>query len=131
MNIPRYWARATGETERPDGSPYKLTAWGWSAESDAAARRAAEDRLSRMLARVESGEPLPNRYPYGVRALREEIVGHIARGAAAGGMGDGPDLEGAAAPAIITRNCHGCSVILCPQSGSSVAMISSAERQSR
>lgn len=100
MNIPRYWARASAETTRPDGHPINLTAWGWSATDLAGARRAAEDRLSRMMARVESGEPLPNRYPYGVRALREEIVRKIARGDAT--------------PAIVTRNSYGSLVINAP-----------------
>lgn len=101
MNIPRYWTKATGETTRPDGSPLKLTAWGWSATDLADARRNAEDRLSRMLARVEAGDALPDRYPYGVRALREEIVGEIARGE------DAPAV-------IVTRNSYGSLVINAP-----------------
>src|SRR5262245_58383946 len=101
MNIPRYWRKVTGTTTRPDGSEMALTAWGWSASDAAEAQRNAEDRLSRMLARIESGDPMPNRYPYGVRALREEIVGVVARG------------EGAGA-ALVTRNSYGSLVVNAP-----------------
>jgi len=101
MNIPRFWARARGTTSRPDGSPIELTAWGWSATDQADARKNAEDRLSRVMARVEGGDPLPDRYPYGVRALREEIIEQVDRG-------DG------AAPAIVTRNSYGSLVINTP-----------------
>ena len=101
MNIPLYWAKADGQTTHPDGSPLALTAWGWSATDLADARKNAEDRLSRMMARVESGDALPDRYPYGVRALREEIVDRIDRGADA-------------TPALVTRNAYGSLVINAP-----------------
>ena len=101
MNIPRYWIRASGSTTKPDGSPLKLTAWGWSATKTADAKRNAEDRLSRMMARVEHGDALPDRYPYGVRALREEIIREIARG-------------DEATAAIVTRNSYGSLVINAP-----------------
>jgi hypothetical protein len=100
MNIPRYWTRADGETTQPDGSSIKLTAWGWSATDAADARRNAEDRLSRMLARVESGGALPHKYAYGVRALREEVVEELSRS-------EGP-------AAIVTRNSYGSLVINAP-----------------
>ena len=101
MNIPRYWTKATGTTTTPDGRAHKMTAWGWSATDMADALRNAEDRLSRMLARIESGDPQPDRYPYGVRALREEIIEQIDR------------TEDAAA-AIVTRNAYGSLVINAP-----------------
>jgi hypothetical protein len=101
MNIPRHWIKATGETTRPDGSPIKLTAWGWSASDAADARRNAEDRLSRMMARVESGDALPDRYPYGVRALREEIISEVPRG---------DDIPAV----VVTRNSYGSLVINAP-----------------
>ena len=101
MNIPRYWRKATGTTTQPDGSPLKLTAWGWSSTDMADALRNAEDRLSRVMARAEHGDAHPDKYPYGVRALREEILEEIPRG------GDAP-------AAIITRNAYGSLVINAP-----------------
>ena len=100
MNIPRYWTKVEADTNRPDGSPIQLTAWGWSTTDLADAKRNAEDRLSRMMARVESGDPLPDKYPYGVRALREEITREIPRG------------EGETA--IVTRNSYGALVLNAP-----------------
>ena len=101
MNIPRYWTKATGTTTETDGSPLKLTAWGWSATDIADARRNAEDRLSRMMARAEHGDAQPDKYPYGVRALREEILEEITR------------VEDAPA-AVVTRNAYGSLVINAP-----------------
>ena len=102
MNIPRYWTKATGETTGPDGSALKLTAWGWSSTDIADALKNAEDRLSRIMARAESGDAHPDKYPYGVRALREEIIEHIPRG------------DDAAAAAIVTRNAYGSLVLNTP-----------------
>jgi len=65
------------------------------------AERNAQERLGRMIERVSRGEDLPDHYPYGVRALREEIVLEIA------GEGDVP-------PAIVTRNTYGSLVINAP-----------------
>ncbi len=64
-----------------------------SAEKDAAAR------LQRLVERIRRREPLPSRYAYGSRPLREEIVETFGRG-----NGDGPR-------ALITRNRYGALVL--------------------
>ena len=101
MNIPRYWRKATGTSVAPDGRTLSLTAWGWSASSPDEAERDARERLTRIADRVSRGDRLPERYAYGLRALREEIVEEIAIG------GD----EG---PALVTRNSYGSLVINAP-----------------
>ena len=100
MNIPRYWEKATGEADAPDGSRLDLTAWGWSHLDRHEARRTAAERLRRMISRVTAGERLGGKYPYG-NALREEIVKEIV---------DGDDVP----RALITRNSYGALVLNAP-----------------
>jgi len=54
-----------------------------------------------MVDRVARGDRLPERYAYGLRALREEIVEEIATGGNEG-------------PALVTRNSYGSLVINAP-----------------
>lgn len=97
MNIPRYWEKVEGRTESRDGTTLSLIAWGWSADDSDQARRKAEERLQRMIERVQRGEPLPGKYPYGANALREEIIEEV--------HADG-DVAG-----IVTRNGYGSLVL--------------------
>jgi len=97
MNIPRHWREVAGVATRPDGRTIRLTGWGWSSRDPEEAVRHAQERVDRMIARVARGEALPDRYPYGVRALREEIIEEIA--------------SSANAPAVVTRNTYGSLVI--------------------
>jgi hypothetical protein len=101
MKIPRYWRKASATATRPDGTAVALRAWGWSVTDAEEAEREARERLGRMVDRVSRGEALPDRYPYGVRALREEIVAQIE-------TGDGET------PVIVTRNGYGSLVINAP-----------------
>jgi len=100
MNVPRYWEKATGEVEAPDGTHLGLIAWGWSHLDRHEARQTAAQRLRRMIARVTAGELLGKKYPYG-NALREEIVEEIV---------DGDDRQ----LALITRNSYGALVLNAP-----------------
>jgi hypothetical protein len=74
-----------------------LTALGWSTASLTEARAMAVERLSRLMARVRAGEPLPRGYGYGSRPLREEVLKEIPEG-------DNSRL-------VITRNSYGATIL--------------------
>lgn len=91
MHIPRAWARAEADA-RHDERSFRISVWGWG-DDESAAKRSAEQRLSRALDRVRRGEPLPRGYGYGSRPLREEI------------------LERLDERAVVTRNSYGAKVL--------------------
>ncbi|HKZ70704.1 MAG TPA: hypothetical protein VJ020_11530 [Anaerolineales bacterium] len=99
MNIPKYWAKETYTMENGDGDSATGECWGWSNHSveDARqqARLGAQQHAQKILNRFE--KPL-DRYPYGVRAMREETVQAIA------------DAQGKEI-AIVTRNAYGALVL--------------------
>lgn len=97
MFIPRHWIRARRRVTRPDGQEIEVTAWGWSANDPQEAERKAEERLATLAARAEAGDAYPERYPYGARPLREEIVEEVR---------SGNDVAG-----IVTRNGYGALVL--------------------
>ncbi len=97
MEIPRFWARAEGDAETPEGAQRQLIAWGWSTANVEQARGVAQERLQRLMSRVKQGEPLPKGYGYGSRPVREQILEQIP-------SGNNP-------AAVLTRNTYG-SVIL-------------------
>ena len=98
MQIPFFWARASGDATSPEGKRLSLFAWGWSLTTRADAEQGARDRLARMVARVGKGEDLPKRYQYGERAIREERL---------------EDLSGAdgSTVMVVTRNRYGALVL--------------------
>lgn len=96
MRIPKYWARESASVKSPTGGWFKLEPWRWSDVSIADAQQAAHARLVDLSARVARGETL-NRYSYGDRPLREEIVSGI------------PALPEEAA--LVTRNGYGVLVL--------------------
>lgn len=98
MKIPTFWARATGDANTPESKELALTAWGWSSASQVEAESSAADRLARMVARVVRGDPLPDRYSYGERPIREERLDEL-------NAPDGTPIF------VITRNGYGCLVI--------------------
>lgn len=98
MFIPAFWARAKGQATTPDQRELELVAWGWSASSDAEAQTNAGNRLARVLDRVRRGEPLPHKYTYGDRPIREERLEEL----------DGPDGEPLL---VVTRNVYGSLVL--------------------
>jgi hypothetical protein len=100
MLIPRYWARADARTTNAQGSPVRLRAWRGSRTSMPEAQSAADEALQRMVARVQRGEPFPERYTYGDRPMREEVVREV------------PGTPGSDAPDVaITRNAYGALVL--------------------
>ena len=98
MHVPRSWARADGECRTADERQFKGAVWGWG-ENDTAAHREAASRLQRLLDRVRRGDPFPDRYAYGSRPLREEILERS----------DGPAAD--APIAVVTRNRYGARVL--------------------
>jgi len=97
VKIPRYWTKATGHAPG-ERRRIALTAWGWSFTDPAEAAQRAEERLARVIERVQSGEPLPRGgYLYGDRPLREEIIRE--------------HRDDDSAPAVITRNGYGALVL--------------------
>jgi hypothetical protein len=71
--------------------------WGWG-DDEASARQGAAERLGRVLERLKRGERFPERYAYGNRPLREEILRIVT--------GDGEQPA-----AILTRNVYGAQVL--------------------
>lgn len=91
MYIPRYWHRAadTGTAGTP-------SAWGWGDTADEA-RRKADERLRSLRDRISRGDGWPEKYAYGNRPLKEQILETI-------GDADAPD-------AIVSRNHFGSKVL--------------------
>lgn len=98
MDIPRYWRKAEEHVVHPDGNKLQLVAWGWSSESESAALDRAQKRLRNLLTRVKNRDPLPNRYEYGSRPIREEI------------LDEHRDPTGVTT-GVITRNSYGSRVL--------------------
>lgn len=98
MHIPRIWMKITADEQRPDGRPIRLTVWGWG-DDEHSARDIAARRLTRLAERIRRGEPFPDKYTYGDRPLREEILDTIT-GASTGDPA-----------AIITRNIYGAQIL--------------------
>ena len=98
MNIPRFWANASETIETDDGRSLFLKGWGWSLDSLSEAQNRARETLQRLTARVRSGENFPDRYAYGTRALREEIIREISA-----------SINSSAA--IVTRNSYGALIL--------------------
>lgn len=89
MHFPRFWNRArVGQA----------TAWGWSDQSADEARSEAEKRLGRILQWLAGETPDLNRYAYGDRPLREEVLREFRQ----------PDGQ---LEAAVTRNRQGCLVL--------------------
>lgn len=98
MLIPRFWARANAQATAPDGRRIPIHIWRGSRGSQAEAESLAADAAQRIAARISRGEGFPERYAYGDRPLREEVVREIP-----GGEGD---------PAVaLTRNSYGALVL--------------------
>jgi hypothetical protein len=98
MEIPRAWIRVSAEGELPDGRSVPVTVWGWG-KDEPEARRSGDERLRRLLERLRRGEPFPDRYLYGSRPVKEEILETIE--------GASPDEPSA----ILTRNGYGAVVL--------------------
>ena len=98
MRIPRYWARAEGETPPGfDGAPH-VSVWGWSEESRVGAERHAQQRLTELLDAFRAGQGWPKGYAYGSRPRREEILREMK-----GSSGD--------TDAFVTRTHYGSEIL--------------------
>lgn len=98
MRIPRFWASATGTEPNPRGEQVPLRSLGHSETGVAEARSRAQEVLSRLRARVRSGEPFPERYSYADRPIREEILQELRD-------------PGGVPEAYVTRNGYGVEVL--------------------
>ena len=96
MKIPKYWARGTYTAPNARGRPANFSCWHWSDISVEDARGQAVQRAQAMAAAFLGGQRL-NRYAYGSRPIREEVVDVISKGAAELGL--------------ITRNAYGALVL--------------------
>lgn len=99
MLIPRYWSRAESTATTPDGRPMRFHVWRGSRNSQAEAQALAAEAVQRMAERISRGAGFPERYSYGDRPMREEVVREIG-----GGTADAPD-------AALTRNTYGAVVL--------------------
>lgn len=97
MRIFRYWASAALETTDPSGQPARLVCWRGSNTSLEDARQQAHSAIGSIAMRFQQGGEL-SRYPYGVRALREEVIQAVK------------DPSGQEA-GLITRNGYGALVL--------------------
>ena len=100
MLIPRFWSRADSQATTPDGKRIEFHLWRGARGSLAEAEAAAAEAARRMAARISQGQGFPERYTYGDRPLREEVVRELPAGAGA----EGPD-------AALTRNSYGALVL--------------------
>lgn len=98
MRIPKYWARAEGDTPPDVESAHRVAVWGWSDESRSLAERHAQQRLTELLDRLRAGRGWPKGYGYGERPPREQILDVL--------RGDDGDVD-----AVITRNSYGSTVL--------------------
>lgn len=98
MDIPKHWRKVVEDVRAPDGRQLRLKAWGWSSESEGAAQDRANQRLRRLVDRIRNREPLPSRYEYGSRPIREEVLEEFR------------DSKGAV-KAALTRNTYGARVL--------------------
>jgi len=99
MLIPRYWSRAESQATTPTGKRIQFHVWRGSRTDTAEADALARDAVERIAARIQRGEGFPERYAYGDRPLREEVVRELP-----GGTDSAPD-------AAITRNSYGALVL--------------------
>lgn len=99
MLIPRFWSRASSQAVAPDGRTVRFHVWRGSRTDPAEAQALAQEAVGRIADRISRGAGFPERYAYGDRPLREEVVRELP-----GSTGDDPD-------AAITRNSYGALVL--------------------
>lgn len=97
MRIGKFWAKETVVAQSSLGREVSVDRWCASDVSLEEARKAARESARLLRQKIEEGGDL-ERYPYGVRPLREEILETIP------GPGGKP-------AAVVTRNGYGCEVL--------------------
>ncbi|MAR13617.1 MAG: hypothetical protein CL681_27035 [Blastopirellula sp.] len=95
MKTFRFWSKASQQVKTPDRD-WNIECYGGSDTSVAEALQRAEARVRSVVAAVSAGRP-PDRYAYGDRPLREEIVHEFK------------DQDETVA--LLTRNSHGALVL--------------------
>ena len=99
MLIPRYWSRADSQATTPAGKRIHFHVWRGSRSDPAEAQSLAREAVERMASRIERGEGFPERYAYGDRPLREEVLREF------------PGATDAVPDAALTRNSYGALVL--------------------
>jgi hypothetical protein len=97
VKIPRYWAKETHEARDAQGRLRAFACWRWSDASVEEARREAKARAIEIARKFLSHERL-DRYAYGERPLREEIIEVIR-------SRDREEVR------VVTRNAYGALVL--------------------
>lgn len=97
MNIPRYWAKEMHAVRDLQGKVRSFACWRWSDTSIEEAREAAKALVMEIARKFLAHEKL-DRYSYGERPLREEIIEVIRN-------------RGNEAVAVVTRNAYGALVL--------------------
>lgn len=98
FHIPKFWATATGSERNPSHEDVALKCFGHSDSGVPEARAQAMQIIDRLRERVRAGAPWPDRYGYGNRPIREEILSELRSPAGA--------LDG-----YVTRNGYGSAVL--------------------
>jgi hypothetical protein len=98
VNFPRFWAKERGFVPKGRRGKLHFECWGWSDFSQADAERAAREKGERISQHLRGTQRPPDRYGYGSRPLREEVLRTM----------NGSD---GALAAAITRNQYGCLVL--------------------
>lgn len=99
MEIPQYWATASGFSPHLGAEGGELVVWGWSQTSEFDAQGVARSRLAEALERVAVEGGLPDGRGYYPRMpLREPILEEVA-------SSSGHRLG------VVTRNRMGCEVL--------------------
>src|SRR5262245_849393 len=123
MKIPKYWAKGEQSLQQPNGRQVVSTSWHWSDESLTDAKQKASKKAGDLAQKLANNVPL-ERYPYGDRPLREEILQVLKNSA-------GQET------AIVTRNAYGAQVLNAakamfididfPQGGAQKSLMSSVQ----
>lgn len=98
MRFPTHWARGSAEFIDVSGTSHVYSCWRSSDQSVGDAQQRADVGAKALVERAQRDEPLPDRYGYDDRAMREPVLQRFDRA-------DGNMF------AAITRNAHGCDVL--------------------
>jgi len=98
LHIPKFWASVTGSARNTRDEDVALKCFGYSDSGVSEARAQARTTLTRLIERVRDGAPWPDRYGYGDRPIREEILREL--------RSPTESLDG-----YLTRNGYGATVL--------------------
>lgn len=104
MKLPRYWAKGSAATQMQVRNPRtgkimeNFACWGWSDISVDEARKKGKQRANAVAELIRSGKR-PDRYLYGDRPMREEILDEWKKD------------DAATTYAAVTLNAYGCQIL--------------------